>query len=169
MTLVPTVGACSGATATNLGGGGDGGGPSSDGGDGDAGPTGPSLGEPHVVTRPPVGNTPIPVHVVVSNQSFAIDPVDITLSIDGLTVAEGDFKVGSQHTFHTFDLEVDPGTHMLRAQTTKGEAVLEKPWDATGERWLTVMYWYYPEGTTSATPTPRSFSIDVSSVEPTFQ
>ena len=38
----------------------------------------------------------------ISNQSFAIDPVDIKVNIDGKPAVRGDFEVGSQHSWHEF-------------------------------------------------------------------
>ena len=82
----------------------------------------------------------------VSNQSFDIDPVDIGIFIDDELAIEGDFLVGSQHTWHKFDLDLAPGKHTIRATTSAGDTELlgtiEVP-EAT--RYGVINFWYYPE------------------------
>lgn len=108
-------------------------------------------------------------HIVVSNQSFAVDPVDITITVDGKEMVRGKFIVGGQHIHKTFDFTLAPGDHVLEAHSKKGAATKRYPFTLSKEHWVTVMYWYYPPGSKGGvTPTPRSFSIDASDTMPMF-
>jgi hypothetical protein len=144
------------------------------------GPQGPSEDSPPAegAPRPPTktsdlgtpDNVAIPFHVLASNQSFDIDPVDIDLYIDGKHVVTGDFEVGSQHTWVGFDFSIAPGEHTLRAVSKKGATDETATFlvNAT-ERWAVVNFWYYatPQGGQAATP--PSFGIDLFDSEPMFQ
>lgn len=80
----------------------------------------------------------------VSNQSFEIDPVDIDIEVDGELAVEGDFLVGSQHTWHMFEFELAPGPHTLRAVTRAGDSRLSETIEVTAEtRYAVVNFWYY--------------------------
>ncbi|MCA9631689.1 MAG: hypothetical protein KC766_28730, partial [Myxococcales bacterium] len=83
-------------------------------------------------------------HIVVSNQSFAVDPVDITITVDGKEMVRGKFIVGGQHIHKTFDFTLAPGDHVLEAHSKKGAATKRYPFTLSKEHWVTVMYWYYP-------------------------
>jgi hypothetical protein len=54
-------------------------------------------------------------HLVVSNQSFAVPAVVISVSIDDRAAAAGRFDVENQHDFVSFPLELSDGRHRLRA------------------------------------------------------
>jgi hypothetical protein len=47
----------------------------------------------------------------VSNQSFALDPVDIKVYIDGFLVVNRDFYVKGQHNWIRFQFQLGGGTH----------------------------------------------------------
>ncbi|MCL4691996.1 MAG: hypothetical protein KJ060_05720 [Candidatus Hydrogenedentes bacterium] len=97
----------------------------------------------------------------VSNQSFAISPVDIKVQIDGEVVVHQNFDVGTQHNWKKFGIALPPGVHSLTATSTKGDATLEQEFTVTGEHWAVVDYWYYPEVTGGAGPTPRTLSFSI--------
>ena len=103
----------------------------------------------------------------VSNQSFAITPVDIRIQIDGQTVVNGDFDVENQHNWKTFKLALAPGKHVLFVSSTKGEAELVKEFQVEGEQWAVIDFWYYPESHYS--PTPRKFSFHLQNTPVYFQ
>lgn len=100
----------------------------------------------------------------VSNQSFADDPVEIVVTIDGTEVVRDTFFVESQHNWITFELAVAPGRHELSMTSSTGvrqTATLEMPADA--HRWAVVDYWYYPPDPDQpgSGTTPRSFTFSV--------
>lgn len=100
----------------------------------------------------------------VSNQSFAIDPVDIDVYLDDTLVVVGDFEVGSQHSWYEFDFALTPGAHTLRAVTRAGKAELEETFEIEAKRYGVLDFWYYPDGET----TPRQFSFDLYDQPPSF-
>ena len=106
--------------------------------------------------------------LMVSNQSFDLDPVDVTVRIDDVVVVRDDFRVEGQHTWVPFDLALDPGPHSLVARTTAGDTEIETALvaPADGRRWGVLNFWYYAVG--SPEPTPPQFSFQVSDERPAF-
>ncbi len=82
-------------------------------------------------------------HLYVSNQSFEIDPAAIQVYIDEEPVVCQEFKVDNQHNWILFDVELDGGTHSLRA-VANGVARLEESFDISGERWAVVDFLVLP-------------------------
>jgi hypothetical protein len=114
-----------------------------------------SLGEPEGrAPLPPPDDGPIGggawsgtgLTLYVSNQSFDDPSVDITVTIDGRVVVDEEFDVEGQHNWKTFELDLGPGEHTLRAESSTGavhEAVFVLP---EGEpRWAVLDNWWYPE------------------------
>lgn len=81
----------------------------------------------------------------VSNQSFAITPVDIRIEIDGEVVVHEWFHVGNQHNWKGFSLNLPTGKHTLHISSRRGEAELTKEFEVTGKHWAGIDYWYYPK------------------------
>lgn len=81
----------------------------------------------------------------VSNQSFAISPVDIAIYINGNKAISSEFEVRNQHNWvkHIFSLQT--GKHKLKIVSQKGEAILEKEIEVKGKHWVAIDYWYYPK------------------------
>ena len=96
----------------------------------------------------------------VSNQSFAINPVDIKVYIDGQVAVEQEFDVGNQHNWQAFQYSLPNGTHQLRVQSRKGQAKLQKEFEVKGKHWAVLDYWFYPD--THYEPTPKHFTFGVS-------
>jgi hypothetical protein len=102
--------------------------------------------------------------LLVSNQSFADDPVGITISIDGDVVVDDEFSVGAQDNWIAFELRVPPGEHELTMRSSTGvEADAAVSIAAGRHRWASVAYWYSPpdRDRARADETPRSFSLTV--------
>lgn len=99
----------------------------------------------------------------VSNQSFADDPVTITISLDGKTVVDEAFYVLSQHNWITFTLPVAPGDHELRMTSSTGvEQTASIAMPDEGALWAVVDYWFYPnDEEPNDEGTPRSFTFTV--------
>jgi hypothetical protein len=85
------------------------------------------------------------VRLYVSNQSFAISPVDIKVLIDGKRVVNGSFEVGNQHTIEEFVLKLSPGRHKIVAKSSKGHAKLEQEFEINDKAWLALAYWFDSE------------------------
>ena len=109
------------------------------------------------VANDPNGN----FHLYVSDQSFAISPVDIKVFIDGELVVNGVFNVGSQHSWQTFVLKLSPGRHEIVAESSKGHAKLEQTFEVGDKLWAALDYWFYPKPEGGVKPCPRHFSFYV--------
>ena len=93
----------------------------------------------------------------VSNQSYAIDPVDIRVTIDGELIISAYFNVGTQHSNFPFKLSLPPGTHRIRAWSVKGNAELEKEFNPGDHDVGVITYFYYPKS--HSDPTPRQLNF----------
>lgn len=118
---------------------------------------------PAAVGALPDAGAMAPLHLYVSNQSFAVDPVDVDVFVDGVKLVTGDFLVGNQHTFVRFDFQAATTKHTLRAVTQKGGVERTEPVDVPASgRWVVVMFW--SDG--QAAP---SFTVDALDAEPQFR
>jgi hypothetical protein len=93
----------------------------------------------------------------ISNQSFAIPTVDISVSIDGVLIVSEDFPVKNQHFQRIYSLKLDPGPHKIHITTKAGDATLTKDFTLKDEKAATVTYWYYPD--THYEPTPKHLAF----------
>ena len=93
----------------------------------------------------------------VSNQSFAIDPVDILVEIDGELVVSDYFHVGTQHSFVPFTLSLSAGTHRVHIWSEKGDAEMRIQFELVEHDVGVVTYWYYPKS--HYNPTRRQFNF----------
>ncbi len=105
--------------------------------------------------------------LLVSNQSFELDPVDITIHLDDQLAVTGDFRVEGQHTWIPFEFGLADGPHTIAIRTADADASLTESFTIDGDRWGVVMFWYYPPG--SGDPTPPHFSWSVHDEPPQFQ
>jgi len=103
----------------------------------------------------------------VSNQSFAITPVDIIVKIDGKIIVNEMFEVGSQHRWKLFRIKLPKGKHEITASSKKGSATLHKLFTVKGKQWAVVDYWYYPP--THYDPCPRQLSFKIFDKQIYFQ
>jgi archaellum component FlaG (FlaF/FlaG flagellin family) len=103
-----------------------------------AGCSTPSAVPSKSVAKDPNGN----LHLYVSNQSFAISPVDIKVLIDGELVVDGLFEVGSQHSWQTFVLRLSSGRHKIVVESSKGQAKLEQVFEVGDKAWAALTYWF---------------------------
>ena len=100
----------------------------------------------------PIGETqtepgPGEVKLWISNQSFADDPIGLSVALDGVTVVEQDFDVEGQHNWIAFDIEgLEPGVHTIDAKSETG-AILTAEFTTKEDepRWLVLDYWSYPD------------------------
>jgi hypothetical protein len=130
--------------------------------EGSAGKTGaPAASAP---SEPKTPNADGGLTLLVSNQSFADDPVRITISIDGDVVVDDEFSVGMQDNWIAFEVRLPPGNHELTMRSSTGvEADAEVSIPAAGHRWASAAYWNSPPdpGRARADKMPRRFSLTV--------
>ena len=113
-------------------------------------------------------NVAVPFHLILSNQSFDVDPVDLEVYVDGVHVVTGDFAVGSQHTFVQFDFPLAVGEHALKVVSKRGKAERTATVAVNGERWAVVMYWWYATARGGQPADTPSISVDVQDTQPLF-
>jgi len=80
----------------------------------------------------------------VSNQSFAINPVDIAILIDGKLAVSDHFEVKDQHNWIQYQFLLNNGEHTIEITSKKGKAALKQTFEIKGKHWACVDYWYYP-------------------------
>ncbi len=100
----------------------------------------------------------------VANQSFAVNPVDIKVYINGQVAIDQDFDIGKefpQHNWIKFQYSLPKGTYQLKVESIKGKATLETKFEIIAKHWAVIDYWYYPEITGGAGPTPRQFIFNI--------
>jgi hypothetical protein len=100
---------------------------------------GTSDNEPRQYLPPPASPS---FTLLVSNQSFDLDPVDIVIRLDGQIAVAGDFRVEGQHTWLPFELDVAPGAHTISAVSETGDAELAMSFAMDERKWGVVMFWY---------------------------
>jgi len=92
----------------------------------------------------------------VSDQSFAISPVDITVFIDDELALQGNFTVGDQHNFSLIPLSLSNGTHTIFVKSIHGDAELEEEFVINGTRWAMLDYF-------------KEFSFKMFTEQPSFR
>lgn len=87
------------------------------------------------------------LHLWVSNQSFADDPVSVTVAIDGVTVVDRAFAVEGQHNWELFPVALEPGRHTISATSDTGVSLERTFRVPEGEqRYAVLDYWNYEDG-----------------------
>jgi hypothetical protein len=113
---------------------------------------------------------PMNLTLYISNQSSAIDPVDIQVEIDGQLVANDQFRFADGHNWQRFVLPLRPGRHSINAKTVKGDSIFRSEFSVFWNRWAVLDYWYCPDQPDVAwRKTPRHFTFDISHFPPHFR
>ena len=103
----------------------------------------------------------------VSNQGPALKLVHITVRIDGRLAIEGPFDVGEgedfQHNGNTYFFRLDPGKHVLTAESGWGRTTHERTFGLPAKRWAVLNLW-----APSETDTPY-FSFEIRKEAPAFE
>lgn len=99
--------------------------------------------------------------------------MDIKILIDGKVAVYDLFDVKGkrvpQHNWKKFIFKLSSGIHKLKAESKKGDAVLEKEFEIKGQTFAVIDYWYYPETTGGSGPTPKSFTFIIQDKPVAFQ
>ncbi|MGH3346352.1 MAG: hypothetical protein ACRDO4_05175 [Nocardioides sp.] len=78
----------------------------------------------------------------VSNQSFEDEVVDVTVTIDDVTVVDGDFHVEDQHNWVSFSLALPAGGHEITAESDSGATLRESFEGPQGKkRYAVIDHW----------------------------
>lgn len=106
------------------------------------------------------------VRLMVSNQSFEVDPVDIEITLDDSKIIDEKFKTGTGHSYKYFWVKLAEGKHKISIATENGGAVLKKEFEVTRkQRWISIAYWYSSgktiEGQMSCAASPKKFDFNI--------
>jgi hypothetical protein len=126
---------------------------------------------PKQVGQPdPPPNVAVPFQIIVSNQSFDHDPIDIDVYIDDKHVITGDFTVGNQHTFVPFDFNVATGEHTIKVVSKGGGVAKSSSFKINAtKRWAVVMFWHYAKPQGGQPADSPHFSLELYDSQPAFQ
>jgi hypothetical protein len=139
MLLICTLAACGGDQGNEAAGGPE---PSTVP-DGEVGTTSAHPGEPTIGVT---SESDADLHLWVSNQSFADDPVRITVTIDDTVVVDQAFDVEGQHNWIQFPIEAPPGRHVVAVVSDTGIEMTEHfVLPKAGPRYAVIDYWNYPD------------------------
>lgn len=96
--------------------------------------------------------------LLVSNQSFDVDPVDIEIRIDGRVVVQDEFRVAGdqlpQHNWQRHEVRLAAGSHRVAATSERGKAHSDATFEMPGIQTVTVAYWH---GLRSAAGEPEGY------------
>lgn len=81
--------------------------------------------------------------MLISNQSFEIDPVDILIRVDDNLIVDKKFFVENQHTYQTFEISLPKGTHTIYAETKAGNAQLKEEFVIDEDLWIAISFVVY--------------------------
>ncbi len=80
----------------------------------------------------------------VSDQSFALSPVDITVRVDGKVAVSDEFAVGNEHNWRRYRFQIGAGVHRLTAVSDSGRARFVGSVRMRRTLYGVVDYWYSP-------------------------
>jgi len=100
------------------------------------------------------------VVLYVANQSVAVNPVDIKVTVDNDAVVEGAFYAGASNPWRRYELKLAAGRHTLCAFSRKGAAAYKRVFELTGDRWVGLAYRYAPPAA-SRDVVPRHFWVEL--------
>jgi len=81
-------------------------------------------------------------NLLISNQSFVISPVDITVKIDGEVVIQDSLEVKNQHYCKNYPLTLSEGKHTIEFSSRNGNAALRKDFILRKKMWAYASYCY---------------------------
>ena len=99
------------------------------------------------------------VKLWLSNQSFADDPVGVSIVIDGEPAFDADLEVQGQHNWIPYEIGgLKPGSHTITARSDTGAELTGSITLPEGKaRWVVLDYWYEPSD-----PAGRHFTLSES-------
>ena len=86
------------------------------------------------------------VTLLISNQSFDVNPVDVKVSVDGQAVVKDVFDVQGtqppQHNWQQYHLRLEDGSHSLVVESKKGKAQKHFTFEVSDQHTITIAYWH---------------------------
>ena len=103
---------------------------------------------PHLepISAAPAAGTQGNVALYIANMAFQPDAIDIRIDIDGRTVVQGVFERDIQTPHTRYRLDLPAGKHRLKAETLRGQAILEREISVPQESHIAISYVYAEPG-----------------------
>lgn len=97
----------------------------------------------------PVSGAPFPspegspeLHVGLTNQSPDVDPLEVSVRVDGVSIFEGALPYEGGVLLRSWSLRVPPGAHVLDVESPNGGASLHETFETGAQpEWALVSYW----------------------------
>jgi hypothetical protein len=81
-----------------------------------------------------------PVNLLVSNQSLALDPAAVEVSIDGRRIFHRELSTGTQHTWERATISAPPGKHTLTIIEAKTQTRRSQEVNVDRELWVVIRF-----------------------------
>ena len=81
-----------------------------------------------------------PVHLFVSNQSLAVDPSAVEVSIDGRQIFQRELSTGTQHTWERATISAPTGRHTLTINEAKTQTRRSQEVNVDRELWVVIRF-----------------------------
>lgn len=81
------------------------------------------------------------LHLDVTNQSFSVPRVRLSVAIDDVEEVDDVFTVDDQHTIVRHELDLRPGHHTVTVTASDQGSTLHADFELPNDRWATVAFW----------------------------
>lgn len=81
-----------------------------------------------------------PVHLLVSNQSLALDPSAVEVSLDGRRIFQRELSTGTQHTWERANISAAPGKHTLTISESTTQTRHSQEVNLDRELWVVITF-----------------------------
>lgn len=82
--------------------------------------------------------------IYVSNQSSTLDPVDLTIMIDGKLAIKQEFYFENGETHIRFQFQIEDGDHKLSVSSIKGNISKDTTFTPQSTPYCSISFWYEP-------------------------
>jgi hypothetical protein len=105
----------------------------------------------------------------VTNQSFAVDPVDVRVYIDGQRAVDQKFASLAGHNFVRFEFQIEEGKHTLRMASSHVSDVQSADFVISSTPYAVVEFWSSQSTTFEAGGDPPHFMVHFFSSQPSWE
>ena len=77
----------------------------------------------------------------VSNQQRNIDPVDLSIFIDGKLIVSDEYYIGNMHNWIRYDINQTIGKHTIIVTSISGNYAINSTFEIKDKLWLVIDFW----------------------------
>jgi hypothetical protein len=81
-----------------------------------------------------------PLHLFVSNQSLAVDPVAVEVDLDGRQIFQRELSTGTQHNWERAEISAPVGKYTLTVSEAKTQTRQSQELNVSGELWVVIRF-----------------------------